>query len=89
MHWRFSLAFVKPISSNTANANHQIVRNSKDEVSFLHFLKLVIWVNRNSVGIPTHLILCNLQKLKQEKKPTSYIKQESLGYKTAERSWVS
>lgn len=40
MHSKFSEAFVKPISSNMPNANNQIFKNSKDEVSFLHFLKI-------------------------------------------------
>lgn len=40
MHLKFSEAFVKPISSNMPNANNQIFKNSKDEVSFLHFLKI-------------------------------------------------
>ena len=47
MHSKFSEAFVKPISSNMPNANNQIFQNSKDEVSFLHFLKIelvgILW----------------------------------------------
>lgn len=47
MHSKLSEAFIKPISSNMPNANNQIFQNSKDEVSFLHFLKIglvgILW----------------------------------------------
>lgn len=45
----FSLTF-----SIIPNANNQIFQNPKYKVSFLNFLKLVIWVKKNSVRILTH-----------------------------------
>ena len=59
--------------------------------AFFIFWKLT-WVSRNSVEILTYFILCNLQNSSnrnKQKTQTSYIKQESFNYKTAEISWVS
>lgn len=87
MHSKFSEAFVKPISSTMPNTNNQVFQNSKDEVSFLHFLKINF--SRNSVEILTYFILCNLQNSSnknKQKTQTSYIKQESFNYKIAEIS---
>lgn len=54
MYWNFSWVFFRLTFSIIPNAKNQIFQNPKYKASFLNFLKLVIWVKKNSVGILTH-----------------------------------